>query len=155
MLTLEGREVARECLIRSCLADTAVNLADDRVSDLEFARLSSAREVALPSVGMSGQKKSIDVPPESLERFTRMGYSKEQVRHAFSEVLETSQNKDISSLWPTVLCRLQEDQVYGSQSESLSLMENCLGTSTTNTFTSEVNPIGRQNNLMDSARYGG
>lgn len=42
-----------------------------------------------------------------------MGFSKEQITLAFSKVSETSQGKDISSLWPTVLCQLREDQVYG------------------------------------------
>lgn len=43
-----------------------------------------------------------------------MGYSKEQVLLAFNEVAECSENKEISSLWPAVICRLREDQVYGS-----------------------------------------
>lgn len=43
----------------------------------------------------------------------RMGYSKNQVLDAFKEVSEDNPNKDISSLWPAVLCRLREDHVYG------------------------------------------
>jgi crossover junction endonuclease MUS81 len=59
----------------------------------------------------------------------RMGYSKEQVLAAFTEVSESSQKKEISSLWPAVLCRLQEDQVYGLHSESKIVREGCHATS--------------------------
>lgn len=54
----------------------------------------------------------------------RMGYSKEQVLAAFAEVTESSQ-KEISSLWPAVLCRLREDEVYGLHSGSQSVREDC------------------------------
>ncbi|XP_058225906.1 crossover junction endonuclease MUS81 isoform X2 [Rhododendron vialii] len=70
------------------------------------------------SVGSSLQKKSLDVPPESLDRFLRMGYTKEQTLSAFAEVSETSQNKEIASLWPEVLCHLREEQVYNLPLES-------------------------------------
>lgn len=53
----------------------------------------------------------------------RMGYSKDQVHSAFSEVLKSSE-KEISSLWPAVLCRLREDQVYGLCSASQSVGED-------------------------------
>ena len=53
-----------------------------------------------------------------------MGYSKEQVLAAFAEVSESSQ-KEISSLWPAVLCRLREDPVYGLHSRSQSVREDC------------------------------
>lgn len=54
-----------------------------------------------------------------------MGYSKDQVLHAFAVVLETSQRKDISALWPAVLCRLREDQVYSSHLVSQPPLSNC------------------------------
>lgn len=43
----------------------------------------------------------------------RMGYSKHQVINSFKEVSKDNPNKDTSSLWPAVLCRLREDLVYG------------------------------------------
>lgn len=51
-----------------------------------------------------------------------MGYSKEQIISAFKEVSRSHPNKDVSSLWPAVLCQLREEQVYGSQPESQILM---------------------------------
>ncbi|KAK3223824.1 hypothetical protein Dsin_010849 [Dipteronia sinensis] len=119
-------------------------------------RSDSSRDVPLRSVSLSRQKKSVDVPPESLERFTRMGYSKEQVLHAFNEVSETSQNKEISSLWPAVLCRLREDQVYGSYPSSQNLREDCRAASTSCAFKSgQVDLVRSRSNQMDSAIDGG
>lgn len=69
----------------------------------------------------------------------RMGYSKEQVLVAFAEVSESSPKKEISSLWPAVLCRLREDQVYGLHSESKTLREDCHAISDTYT-----NPNGNK-----------
>jgi crossover junction endonuclease MUS81 len=68
-----------------------------------------------------------------------MGYSKEQVLAAFAEVSESSQKKEISSLWPAVLCRLREDQIYGLHSESKTVREDCHATSDTYT-----NPNGNK-----------
>ena len=62
---------------------------------------------------MTFKNIKIDIPIESLERFMRMSYSKHQVLDSFKEVSEDKPNKDISSLWPAVLCRLREDLVYG------------------------------------------
>ncbi|KAH7862825.1 hypothetical protein Vadar_010029 [Vaccinium darrowii] len=146
MLTEEGREAARECLSRSGLVDSTESfIATERlpivdpstISDLDCVRadvtkgvtlgsVSSSlhkksvvtKGVMLGSVGSSLQKKSVDVPPESLDRFLRIGYTKEETLCAFTEVSETSQNKDISSLWPEVLCHLREEQVYNLPLES-------------------------------------
>ncbi|KAF3647017.1 Crossover junction endonuclease MUS81 [Capsicum annuum] len=71
------------------------------------------RERTLPVSQSTGKKKMNVIPSESLDRFVQMGFSEEQVIQAYDEVLETSENKDISSIWPSVLCRLREDQVYG------------------------------------------
>jgi len=77
MLTDEGRETARECLIRSCMEDPGDNLANLEgssdpnmlnTSDMESAHPDSARGATFTSVALSRQKKSIDVPLESLER---------------------------------------------------------------------------------------
>lgn len=65
----------------------------------------------------------------------RMGYTKEQVLDAFAAVSETSLNKEISSLWPAVLCHLREDQVYGLHSEPQTLRKGCQATSETLSFT--------------------
>lgn len=51
-----------------------------------------------------------------------MGYSKEQIISAFTDVSRSHPNKDASSLWPAVLCHLREEQVYGSQPESEIMM---------------------------------
>lgn len=61
-----------------------------------------------------------------------MGYSKEHIIGAFTEVSKSHPNKDVSSLWPAVLCHLREEQVYGSQPESQSSLNNlCLITAYT------------------------
>ncbi|KAE8038325.1 hypothetical protein FH972_010848 [Carpinus fangiana] len=134
MLTQEGKEVARECLMRSGLGDPAESLANaegfpDKVANgtaaLDFAGLGMGKEMTSTSMGLSRRKKSIDVPFESLERFMGMGYSKEQVLATFAEVSESSQKKEISLLWPAVLCHLREDQIYGLHSESKTVREDC------------------------------
>jgi hypothetical protein len=63
-----------------------------------------------------------------------MGYSKEKVLLAFSEVSETSKYKEISVLWPAVLCHLREDLIYGVHSEPQTLTEDFQSTSTACTF---------------------
>ena len=64
-----------------------------------------------------------------------MGYTREEVLRAFTEVAETSEKREITSLWPAVLCCLRENQVYGFHSESqANLREDCLPTSTSHTF---------------------
>ncbi|KAK9189222.1 hypothetical protein WN944_020628 [Citrus x changshan-huyou] len=132
MLTPGGREAARECLSRSGFADSIENVVNGKDSDknelseldLVLAHPDSNGEVTECFVPLSRKEKSTDVPFESLERFTRMGYSKEQVLRAFGEVSETSQHKEISSLWPAVLCRLREDEVYALHSELHSVRED-------------------------------
>lgn len=42
-----------------------------------------------------------------------MGFSEQQILRAFAEVSETSPSREMSAIWPTVLCRLREDEVYG------------------------------------------
>ncbi|KAL7234540.1 hypothetical protein ACSBR1_018034 [Camellia fascicularis] len=158
MLTEEGKEAARECLLRTGLVDLTENwttterlsnLDASNISDLEFARADMAKEVTLGSVNSSLQKKLIDVLLESLDRFLRMGYSKEQILCAFTEVSETSQNKEISSLWPAVLCHLREEQVYGLPLEShKTLREDCLASSNTSKSRDGLSVI--ENSQMES-----
>eukprot|EP00258_Populus_trichocarpa_P036692 XP_024452711.1 crossover junction endonuclease MUS81 isoform X2 [Populus trichocarpa] len=159
MLTDEGRETARECLIRSRMEDPGDNLANLEgssdlnmlnTSDMESAHPDSARGATFTSVALSRQKKSIDVPLESLERFMRMGYSKEKVLLAFSEVSETSQYKEISLLWPAVLCHLREDLIYGVHSEPQTLTEDFRSTSTACTFSNGQVDLATKSNQMGS-----
>lgn len=159
MLTDEGRETARECLIRSRMEDPGDNLANLEgssdpnmlnTSDMESAHPDSARGATFTSIALSRQKKSIDVPLESLERFVRMGYSKEKVLLAFSEVSETSQYKEISLLWPAVLCHLREDLIYGVQSEPQTLTEDFRSTSTACTFSNGQVDLATKSNQMGS-----
>lgn len=63
-------------------------------------------------------------------QFMRMGYPRERILQAFSEIADPSK-RNISSLWPSVLCRLREDEVYGCHSKSQSAREDFHTTSTT------------------------
>ena len=67
----------------------------------------------------------------SFLQFMLMGYPRERILQAFREIAEPS-NRDISSLWPSVLCRLPEDEVYGFSLKSQSAREDCHTTATTN-----------------------
>ena len=74
MLTQEGQEAARECLMRSGLVNPAENLANAEVysdqgahtPDIDFTP--PEKEVPSTSTGLSRRRKSMDVPLESLER---------------------------------------------------------------------------------------
>lgn len=87
MLTQEGQEVAHDCLMRSGLADPADSLANAEgfsdkgahgMPDVDLVQLDTDIDVMPTSMGLSQQKKlqikrsrqkkSIDVPFESLER---------------------------------------------------------------------------------------
>lgn len=75
MLTQEGREIARECLVRSGLADPIESLAATETTcpdtsnmlDLESDNDDLDEEGTLNPCS-NGQKKSVDVPLESLEK---------------------------------------------------------------------------------------
>ncbi|XP_052880310.1 crossover junction endonuclease MUS81 isoform X4 [Gossypium arboreum] len=126
MLTPEGKEAARECLMKSKMEDPLENLVDvERLSQPDtqdaFVQDLCHSDSDIEEINERAafkRKTSIDIPLDCLERCTRMGYSKEQVLSAFAEVSETSKNKEISSLWPAVLCRLREDQVYGQEAHN-------------------------------------
>ncbi|KAL3814766.1 hypothetical protein ACJIZ3_016034 [Penstemon smallii] len=146
MLSEKGKDVARECLLRSGLIDPTKSLDSlgsktqreqvDGSSNLEQRKGDKLRvdlqgnlpdlecvgalvaKAAGPSIVLKKPKISVDVPPEYINKFVSMGFSRQQIVRAFSEVTEVSQGKDISSLWPTVLCRLREAEIYGSTSVS-------------------------------------
>ncbi|WJX30848.1 Crossover junction endonuclease mus81 [Trifolium repens] len=128
MLTQEGKEAACDCLKRSGMAESLDKSASVEIPihkdkqnslDMEVDAHDLESEVTPP---LNKQNKPLCVPPDSLERFTKMGYSKEQIITAFEDVSRSHPNKDVSSLWPAVLCQLREEQVYGSQPESRIMM---------------------------------
>ncbi|KAK2440171.1 Restriction endonuclease, type II superfamily protein [Trifolium repens] len=128
MLTQEGKEAACDCLKRSGMAESLdksasveipIHMDKQNSLDMEVDAHDLESEVAPP---LNKQNKPLCVPPDSLERFTKMGYSKEQIITAFEDVSRSHPNKDVSSLWPAVLCQLREEQVYGSQPESRIMM---------------------------------
>ncbi|PON74374.1 DNA repair protein [Parasponia andersonii] len=131
MLTQEGQEAARECIMRSGLPDASkdtrtseghFDLDTENMSELEPLQPDSAGDVAMVSIDLRRQKPK-DIPVEYMERLTQMGYPKERILQAFSEILETSHNEDTYSPWLSVLCRLREDEVYGLHSESQTARE--------------------------------
>ncbi|PRQ54978.1 putative ERCC4 domain, restriction endonuclease type II [Rosa chinensis] len=160
MLTQEGKEAARECLVRSGLADPVeiisnareLSIGDVDISHQELSSPDSATDMTLLSCNSSRNKNSIDIPQEYLDKFTRMGYSEEQMNRAISEVLETSHNKEISSLWPSVLCRLREDEVYGFHMKSQSIRGNLRATPSTHTLVNGDRDCVR---LPNTSRDGG
>ncbi|CAL1353432.1 unnamed protein product [Linum trigynum] len=158
-ITQEGQDVARECLVRSRLLDPmetsahakdSSNLDIRNTADKESIQPTSSPEVTILSVNLTQQERSFDLPPQSFEKFLHMGYSKEQVFDAFIEVSRTSGQKDISSLWPAVLCRLREEQTYGPNSESQTLGNDCQAESTTPTYSQgQVGTCGSRSSQMD------
>ncbi|KAG8363685.1 hypothetical protein BUALT_Bualt19G0048100 [Buddleja alternifolia] len=141
MLTEEGKEVAHECLLRSGMVDPNKSLnrlegfsnfnQRDKLRvdkgdlpDVEFLAGASVEKAVGPSIVLEKPKMSLDVPREYLEKFLGMGFSRQRIIRAFAEVREISQKKELSSLWPTVLCRLRENEIYGSSSLSTSITDN-------------------------------
>lgn len=79
MLTQEGQEAARECLLRSGLVDSIGNstrtgvfpsdLDEQTASDLGVAPSNSVyKETASSSIDLDDQKESIDFPTDFLEK---------------------------------------------------------------------------------------
>ncbi|KAM1941581.1 hypothetical protein ACFX13_029141 [Malus domestica] len=139
MLTPEGKETASECLTRSGMEKpvgktshaTGLSGNGDNISHQELAHYDSATVATLVSTNLSTKEKSFDIPQEYLDKYMCMGYSREQIVQAFTEVSETSNDKEMSSLWPSVLCRLREDEVYGLHLKSQSLREDLCPASVT------------------------
>ncbi|KAM0041896.1 hypothetical protein Hdeb2414_s0011g00371661 [Helianthus debilis subsp. tardiflorus] len=121
MLTEQGKEAARECLSRSGLVDSTENLViTNKTSDLNqnntidsvCANANPIKNMPPQHVSSKRQKKSIDIPHDTLDKLVGMGYSKERVICAYTEVAEKSPNEETSSLWLSVLCHLREAEVY-------------------------------------------
>ncbi|KAD4584014.1 hypothetical protein E3N88_21615 [Mikania micrantha] len=121
MLTKQGKEAARDCLSRSGLTDFTENLDtmnktldsnQNNTMDLVCTNANFIKSVPPQHTSSKRQKKSIDVPLDTLDKLVRMGYSKEQVVRALAEVAEKSPHEEISSLWLSVLCCLREAEVY-------------------------------------------
>lgn len=119
MLTELGKEAARDCMLRSGLVDSTDNIDtvdfnQRNLKDTVCIRDELVDDVASQHVSSSWQKKPVEIPPDTLDKLVRMGYSKEQVTRAFIEVTEKSPNEEPSSLWLSVLCCLREVEVYDS-----------------------------------------
>ncbi|CAN0917170.1 Crossover junction endonuclease MUS81 [Linum grandiflorum] len=80
MLTQEGEDVAKECLARSRMPDPmetfagakdSSNMDINYIADDESDQLQpTPPKVTIRSEDLSGQERSLDVPPQSLERVT-------------------------------------------------------------------------------------
>ncbi|XP_074286501.1 crossover junction endonuclease MUS81-like isoform X1 [Silene latifolia] len=120
-LSDEGRRVAVECLSRSGMIDSgqssvSKNGCSDSEKELtENLTLVSANSPQRLTSTTVDQNTKNAISAEYFEKFTRLGYSRKQVLHAWTEVSVSSPNQDMSTLWLTVLCRLREDEVYGVQ----------------------------------------
>ncbi|XP_004303068.1 PREDICTED: crossover junction endonuclease MUS81-like [Fragaria vesca subsp. vesca] len=164
MLTQEGKEAARECLMRSGLATPAeiisnakeLSIMDVDISRQELSSPESVTDLTLFSCNSSRNKNSIDIPQEYLDKFTHMGYSEERINRAISEASETSHIKEISSIWPSVLCRLREDEVYGLHMKSQSVRGNRQATSSTHILgNGDRECVGSESRPPNTSRDGG
>lgn len=76
MLTHEGKEAARECLVRSGLADPVeiasnakgLSIVDVGISHQELSSPDSATDVTLLSCNSSRKENSIDIPQDYLDK---------------------------------------------------------------------------------------
>ncbi|KAI6675951.1 hypothetical protein NL676_036747 [Syzygium grande] len=131
MLSQEGKDAARDCLLRSGLADSSHceegSLDLDMVNgvNLETVSPESSEDLTVQPICVRKRQNPTDIPPQTLERFLGMGYAEEQVLCAVAEVSKTSDGRDISTLWPAILCRLREDQVYGCSTSTTFAMKRC------------------------------
>lgn len=131
MLSQEGKDAARDCLLRSGLGDSAHSdngsLDQDIVNGVNLKTVSpeSSEDLTVQPIFVRERQNPTDIPPETLERFLGMGYAKEQVLRAVAEVSKTSNGRDISTLWPAILCHLREDQVYGCSTSTTFAMKRC------------------------------
>ncbi|XP_021774401.1 crossover junction endonuclease MUS81-like isoform X5 [Chenopodium quinoa] len=120
MLSDEGRKVAIECLSRSGMLDSAANVINTKealISDDEDAEIMELEAASSPSSPDLNKGMKDDIPLEFLDRFTALGYTSEQVLHTLAEVSVSPPTQELSTLWPTVLCHLRENEVYGLPSD--------------------------------------
>lgn len=103
------------------------SLDQDIVNGVNLKTVSpeSSEDLTVQPIFVRERQKPTDIPPETLERFLGMGYAKEQVLRAVAEVSKTSNGRDISTLWPAILCHLREDQVYGCSTSTTFAMKRC------------------------------
>ncbi|MED6185851.1 Crossover junction endonuclease mus81 [Stylosanthes scabra] len=157
MLTEEGKSAARDCLSRSGMAESheksvsveiPSHMDTENLSDREVNSDDSESEILSP---LRQQKKPMDVPLESLSRFTDMGFSKEQIVRSFAEVSRSHPNEDVSSLWPAVLCHLREEQIYGSHPKSPKAVNDCHVTSANIVVSGSTDLIGKKSSTANSA----
>ncbi|XP_028789880.1 crossover junction endonuclease MUS81 isoform X2 [Neltuma alba] len=156
MLTEEGKEAARECLRRSGMEDSQENSVTIECSDMDRQNTldmqhsdhDSDTEVISPP---TQQKKLMNIPLDFLERFTSMGYSKEQVVSAFTDVSRSHPDKDVSSLWPAVLCHLREGEVYDLQTESQTMRNDFRVTSSTVVSRDSIGLTGNENRSVSAS----
>ncbi|KAL6125272.1 hypothetical protein ACLB2K_073331 [Fragaria x ananassa] len=88
--------------------------------------------------------------------FTHMGYSEERINRAISEASGTSHIKEISSIWPSVLCRLREDEVYGLHMKSQSVRGNRQATSSTHILgNGDRDCVGSESRPPNTSQDGG
>ncbi|XP_057521903.1 crossover junction endonuclease MUS81 isoform X2 [Amaranthus tricolor] len=121
MLSDAGRRVAIECISRSGVLDSVQNVVNtEETSDSDDQDAENVELVSSDILTFSDQntRKGMkdDIPMEFLERFTNLGFTREQVLRVLAEVSKCSSPETLSTIWPTVLCRLREDAVFGSRS---------------------------------------
>ncbi|GAB2278433.1 Crossover junction endonuclease mus81 [Dionaea muscipula] len=142
MLTDEGRQAANECLLRSNMVDNVGKSGNeggfstlDRQDTMDplCSGADSVQEVRPLSVALNRKSCLSNIPPECLERFSRLGYTTEEIHCAFAEVSDCSAELEISSLWPRVLCYLREHQVYNSSDSMVTLRRGSCGRSASRT----------------------
>ncbi|EOA18625.1 hypothetical protein CARUB_v10007199mg [Capsella rubella] len=125
MLTVEGREVANECIVRSGLPNSFDILSDDEMDPTPQAKRTPNQNPTC-SFTMREEQPYADpkpmaqsaIPSDIFEKFIPFGYSKEQVVAAFREVSDGTGDNDPSTLWLSVMCHLRQAEVYSSFSDS-------------------------------------
>ncbi|KAB1224923.1 Crossover junction endonuclease MUS81 [Morella rubra] len=136
MLTQEGQDVARDCLMRSGLTDPAESLANAEgfsdqgahgTPDLDFACPDMDKEVTSTSMGLSRQNKSIDVPMESLDKCCPVQKSRMDGLEANMNILSmppVSFGERFEDLYEVILILDDREQFATQGSRSRRIIEN-------------------------------
>ncbi|KAL1210498.1 Crossover junction endonuclease MUS81 [Cardamine amara subsp. amara] len=135
MLTVEGQDVANECIMRSGLPNSGDILSDDEMNPAQQAKKRPSQNSS-SSFTMREEQSYADprsraqlaIPSDILEKFMPF-YSKEQVVAAFREVSDESGDKDPSTLWLSVMCHLRQQEVYHFSPDSRSKRKDSAGPS--------------------------